>query len=337
MKKILSALKIIVPLALGIFLVWYIHQSLSELEKETLFTSLQNANYFWLILSIFLGLIAHWSRSYRWKFMFEPLGIEISLWNSFNAVMAGYFFNLLLPRAGEAARAGFISRNEGIPFEKSFGTILAERVIDLVVIAIICAITLSLQFDKLDEFREITLKAAGGDSSTGGHWFDYVIYAVIVFIILSLLVSIFYGKLRRIVYKVLSGLWDGLLSIFQMKKKWAFLGHTILIWILYLSMFAVCYQSIPETNALPLKAILAGFVAGTIGIIVVQGGIGIYPILVGASITLYLGMSSESSALNIHGYALGWLIWLTQTVLVIIFGSISLMLLSLKKKSVDLV
>ena len=332
MKKILSALKIIVPVTLGIFLVWYIHQSLSEQEKDTLYTSLKTANYFWLILSIILGLVAHWSRAYRWKFMFEPLGKKIKMANSFNAVMAGYFFNLLLPRAGEAARAGFISRNEDIPFEKSFGTILAERVIDLLCLGIICAITLSLQFDRLDEFKEIANRAAGGTNS-GGHWFDYIFTGIIAAIILALLISIFHSKLRAKVYKILGGLWDGLLSIFQMKKKWAFLGHTVFIWLLYLSMFAVCFQSIPETMNLPIKAILAGFVAGTIGIIVVQGGIGIYPILVGASITLYLGMSSESSALNIHGYALGWLIWLTQTVLVIAFGSISLMLLSFNKKS----
>lgn len=335
MKRSLSILKIVVPLALGMFLVWYMYNALSEKEKSDIFNSFAGANYFYLLLSIIFGLIAHVSRTIRWRYMFVPLGARIGFWNSFNAIMAGYFINLLAPRAGEPARAGFISKYEDVTFERSFGTIVAERVVDLVMLGLIVAITLFFQYDKIDAFREI-LSAATGEAEPGKtHWFTYVTYVIGALIVGALLVSIFNRKVRDKVKTLLLGIWDGLTSIFQLEKRWQYLGHTILIWVMYLLMFGICYQAIEDTASLPIGAILAGFVAGTIGIILVQGGLGIYPILVGATITLYLGTTIGSeNPLNLNGYALGWLIWLTQIVLIIPIGILSLILLPIQNKDV---
>ena len=335
MKKLIPFLKIIVPLALGVFLVWYMYSSLSEQERNDVFAAFGKANYFYLALSFLFGIVAHISRAIRWRYMFEPLGKTIGTWNSFNAVMAGYFINLLAPRAGEPARAGFISNYEDIPFEKSFGTIVAERVIDLAMLGIIVAVTLFLQFDKIDAFKEILSQAAGNTEPGKTHWFTYVTYVVAILIIGVVVLSIFHKGVRGKIKKLALGMWEGLKSIFQLKKRKEYLGHTILIWVMYLLMFGICYQAIEDTASLGVGALLAGFVAGTIGVILVQGGLGIYPILVGAAITLYIGTTPESdSVLNLNGYALGWLIWLTQIVLIIPLGILSLILMPLQNKDV---
>ncbi|NND77290.1 MAG: flippase-like domain-containing protein [Flavobacteriales bacterium] len=336
MKKIVPFLKILVPLALGVFLVWYMYDSLSDKERQDVFSAFGKANYFFLVLSFIFGLMAHLSRAIRWRYMFEPLGKNIGLWNSFNAIMAGYFINLLAPRAGEPARAGFISNYEDVPFEKSFGTIVAERVIDLAMLGIIVLITLFLQFDKLDQFKEILSQATGNVEQGKTHWFTYVTYLIAAVIVIVVILSIFHKGLRTKVIKLLMGMWEGLKSIFKLKKRKEYLGHTLLIWLMYLMMFGVCYQAIEDTSSLGLGAMLAGFVAGTIGVILVQGGLGIYPIFVGAAITLYIGASPGSdSVLNLNAYALGWLIWLTQIVLIIPIGILSLILMPIQNKDVE--
>jgi len=126
MKKIL---KIVLPLIFGGFLVWY---SLSKISISTLVTYFQNAKYSWIFLGLFFGVLSHLSRAYRWKFMLEPLGFKPKFINSTLAVLIGYLVNLAIPRAGEVSRAAVMTNYEGIPFEKGFGTIVAERIADLI-------------------------------------------------------------------------------------------------------------------------------------------------------------------------------------------------------------
>ena len=140
-KKIL---KIILPLVLGGFLVWY---SISKISIDVLLAYFKDANYSWIFLGLFFGILSHLSRAYRWKFMLEPLGFKPKFVNSVLAVLVGYLVNLALPRAGEISRATVLSNYEKVPFEKGFGTIVAERIADLIMMLAIVAITLFVQFD----------------------------------------------------------------------------------------------------------------------------------------------------------------------------------------------
>ena len=333
MKSLKATLKISIPLGLGIFLIWYMLQGLSPKEKEDLTNSLSQANYFYLVLSFLFGLLAHVSRAIRWGYMFESFGVKIKFWNSFHSVMAGYFINLLAPRAGEPARAGFLARNENVSFERSFGTIVAERVIDLLMLGSIFLVTIALQKDKLPAFQSLLDKAKDQVSPSSTHWFSYIFYVIVGALVLLLLYSLFNKNLRQKIIGIIKGIIEGLKTIFTLKKRWQFIGHTLFIWIMYVAMFGICFPSLDATSDLPISSVLAGFVAGATGIVLVQGGLGVYPILVSVALTLYLG-PSVGKLLNLDGYALGWLIWIPQTILIILLGILSLISLQMQKKHV---
>ena len=143
-----KTLKIILPLAFGGFLVWY---SLHDINTDEFIGYFTNANYWWISLGLIFGILSHLSRAYRWKFMLEPLGYKPAFANSTMAVLVAYLVNLTIPRAGEASRAAVMANYEDIPFEKGFGTIVAERIADLVMMLTIIAITLFVQFDFIFE------------------------------------------------------------------------------------------------------------------------------------------------------------------------------------------
>ena len=134
---------------MGVFLIWY---SLSKLSFDDLVTYFKNADYAWIFLAMLMGLLSHLSRAYRWLYQLEPLGYNVKLGNSIMAVFATYLINYTIPRAGEVARASILTNYEGVPFEKSFGTIVAERIADLIVMIGIISVTLFLQFDFIYQF-----------------------------------------------------------------------------------------------------------------------------------------------------------------------------------------
>ena len=139
-----SILKVVLPLLLGVALVWY---SLSQISVSTLVQYFKDANYSWIVLGVILGLLSHASRAYRWLFMAEPLGYKPKFANSFMAVYSAYLINFTIPRAREIARASILTNYEGVPFDKGFGTIVAERVADTIMLLIIIAIALFLEFE----------------------------------------------------------------------------------------------------------------------------------------------------------------------------------------------
>ena len=136
--------KVILPLLLGGFLVWY---SFTIVSPKELVGYFKNANYWWIALGLFFGILSHLSRAYRWKYLLEPMGYKPKFINSTLAVLVAYLMNLFLPRAGEVTRAAVMTNYEKIPFEKGFGTIVAERIADLTMMLLIILITLSVQFD----------------------------------------------------------------------------------------------------------------------------------------------------------------------------------------------
>jgi uncharacterized protein (TIRG00374 family) len=311
LKKIIFS---ILPIALGVFLIWYSLSKLKPSDINAIKSSFQTANYWWVALSLFFGILSHLSRAYRWNFMLEPLGYKPKFANNVMAVLISYLVNLIVPRAGEFARATAISKYESIPFEKAFGTIVSERIADVIMLLSIIATAFLLQTELLTQyfFKD--------DSSNS----NYVLYAFIALGILALLFfrlirksnNIFIQKIQNFVY----GLIQGVVSIFKMKKKWAFIFHTFFIWTMYLLMFYVTIFALPETSNLPFSAIIVGFVVGGLSMALTNGGLGTYPIFVASAITLY-GVT-ENPAL-----AFGWIMWTAQTVMVLVFGGISFLIL----------
>ena len=337
-SKIIAALKLILPLAFGFFLIWLFYDALCEEQKADLFSAFGRANYLWVLIALIFSFLSHVSRAVRWKYLLEPMGYKVKFWNSYHALMIGYIVNLAFPRAGEASRAGILTKTEGVPFQKGFGTILAERAVDVGMLGIVSLIGLGMQFDKFDSFKA---KIEGFQSGAGGCGNSMiftilgkvVFYGIILGAIAAVVLVIAKKSFRTKIVNFFKGLFEGVISIFKTKKKIHFIGHTFFIWIMYILMFSVCFYALETTAVLGIDAMLAGFIAGTIGIILVQGGIGVYPALVGLIVTTYLA-PNEPGILP-DALALGWIIWTSQTLLMIILGLISLAINSRNVKFIN--
>lgn len=333
-KAVVGALKVVVPLALGIWLVLHFYNALSEPQKSELFAAFRQARPGWLLLSVFLGWLSHVSRAWRWRYLLDHMGHRVGFWNSYHAVLTGYFMNMLLPRAGEASRAVMLYRAERVPFERGFGTILAERAVDMVILLTIALVTLALQVDKLDLFQErITAFQAqqgdgAGEGTSGVPW--------VLIIGLVLMVGLLAGGYLLLTRPALQarfkdgvrGLVEGIRSVFSTRDKGPFLLHTLLIWGLYVAMFWVGFFALEGTRAVPPAGIMAGFIAGSVGIVLVQGGIGVYPAFVALIVSVYMAPPEGGGLLRPDALAMGWLLWVAQTLMIIVLGGLSLLLIS---------
>ncbi|HET8809937.1 MAG TPA: lysylphosphatidylglycerol synthase transmembrane domain-containing protein [Flavobacteriaceae bacterium] len=312
-KKLRHILKIVLPLALGVLLIWYSISSATPAEREKLWENISHADLFWVFLSIFCGFLSHFSRAYRWKYLLEPMGYQPKLANRFMAVMIAYLANLGIPRSGEVLRAATLTSYENVPFEKGFGTIISERIADLCMLLLIVGIATLLQTDNvLRYFSENNINPFMG---------------ILVLLVLLVLGLVFVKLIRKSTHPLLVkvknfavGLLEGMKSILRLKRKKAFLFHTFFIWAMYVLMFYVMKFAIPETSQLEIGAVLVAFVVGSFAISVTNGGIGIYPIAIGAVLVWYQ-IDQQS------GEAFGWVIWGSQTLLNIVLGGLSFVLL----------
>ncbi len=298
---------------------------------------MSTANYWWILLAIPIGVLSHFVRAIRWKMLIETMEYKPKNSNMFFAVMIGYFSNLAIPRLGEVSRCAVLTTYEDIPFNKSFGTVITERALDMMVFFFLFFMTLTLQADRLSGFidNEIykPLQTKFDLSfNLSGSFFLIIILVFLVFgsIILILRKRIFSNKLFLKLKEIVFGLVDGIKSLVKLRNVWLFGFYTFAIWALYLLMAYIVFFSIPASSKLGLDAGLAVLVLGSIAFMVSQGGIGLYPIIVAGTLALY-GVD------YVHGLALGWLIWTSQNLTIAVVGIISLILLPLlnNRKNVE--
>ena len=300
---------------LGIALVWY---SLSKISVDELLTYFKNADYLYIGLGLFFGLLSHLSRAYRWKYMIEPMGYTLRLPNSIMAVFATYLVNYTIPRAGEITRATILTNYEGVPFEKGFGTIVAERFADMVVMLGIITITLFLEFEFIYKFFAELFEVKSLVFGITG----FLIVPILIYLLIKRSQSKFALKIKTFV----NGLIEGIMSIFKMKHKWPFIGHTLFIWAMYVLMFYVTTFSISETSNIPFAAVLIGFISASFSIAATNGGIGSYPVAVYAAFSIF-SIAKEPSI------AFGWIMWSSQTLMIIVLGGLSLIYLPIYNRT----
>ena len=327
-KAVLGALQIVLPLALGLWLVFYFYDQLDHDQREELFQAFRDAHWGWLCLCIVIGWLSHLSRAWRWRYLLRHLGYTVPITNAYHATMIGYFMNLLLPRAGEASRAMALQRTEGVPFAQGFGTILAERAVDLIGLAAIALTTVLLQLDDLQLYMD-RIQAFGGGATQaddGAPWLPWLVGAlVLTAVILGYLVWV-RPSWRERVRSVGAGLWQGILSVWHTRDKGWFILHTAIIWGLYVLMFGVGSLALEATAQVPVAGIMAGFVAGTVGIVLVQGGIGVYPAFVALIVSIHMP-AVDGGLVHPAALAIGWLLWVAQTAMLILLGGLSLILI----------
>ncbi|WP_440134849.1 lysylphosphatidylglycerol synthase transmembrane domain-containing protein [Chitinophaga sancti] len=325
-KSLRTIINFSIFLAIGLGLIWLVTHNLTAQEKEDIISSFRRANYWLIIPVIFVGIASHWYRAVRWKLLMEPLGYHPSTLNTFFAVMVGYLANLAIPRLGEVTRCGLVARYENIPAEKLVGTMIAERAVDMLVLMLLMLITVVLQLDIVGIFftRNIwePLQAKAGGNRTwilAGILIALVVLAYIAFRLIAR------SKIGDKVKAIFRGVWEGVLSIGKMQKKGWFIFYSLFIWVLYFTMMYLGFLCMDETRSLGIGAALSVLCFGSIGMIATQGGIGAYQILVQQTLILY-GIHATT------GYAFGWIVWLAQTLMVIVIGFASLVALPVYNK-----
>ena len=315
MKKVLTLLKKLIPLAIGVFFIYLSYSNTTPEDRQNIIKYIKNADFKYVFLSAFFGILSHISRAIRWKYLLNPLGYYPKTINSILSVLIGYFSNLGIPRSGEVLRATAMDRYENIPFQKGFGTVIAERVVDLILLMFLILLALGLQYDLI----------------TGYLSFDNInLFETLLALLLSalsflLLRKFFLQSTHPVTEKIKQfflGIWEGMLSIKKMKNKGLFIAHTFFIWLMYVLMFWVIKFSIPETTSLGMNAMIPAFVVGGLSISATNGGIGIYPYSV-SLVLIAFGISKES------GLAFGWIMWTCQTLMVVSFGALAFFTLPL--------
>lgn len=304
---------------IGAGLVFYSFSSTSHEDRQKILESIQNANLLWVFLSIFIGILSHISRAIRWSYLLAPMGYKPRLINNVLIILISYFANTLVLRSGEFLRATALTTYENVPFEKGFGTIVTERIVDVLMLLLVIIAALLFQTDII----------LGILQEKGIGLFGSLLLLILGVVGLFIAIRVIKKSNSKFAVKIknfLNGLLDGVMSIFKMKRKGAFILHTFFIWSCYVAMFWVIKFTVPETVDLPLGAFLVAFVAGAFAMAATNGGLGLFPIVVTAALSVY-GVSKTS------GDAYGWIMWTAQTLMVVIFGTISFVVLPLLNRN----
>jgi len=311
-------LSLTIPLFIGLGIIYYQYTTLTPEELEKIKISFIKADYFYIYLSLFIALFGFWSRAYRWKFALQHLGYYTKFHNNLLTVCVSYLVNLTIPRSGEVSRAMLLKKYEDVPFDKAFGTIVAERIVDMLIFLLFVAIGFLLQFDTIYQYL-----------IKNGVEFETLIWTGILgFVLIIIFIFVWIYAEWNIILKLkqkLSGLIEGMQSILKMKDKWKYIFHSFFIWFSYLAMFYVTIFALPETTNISFDVVVMGFIFGTLAVGFTNGGLGAYPLAVASILGLY-GISEGI------GTAFGYLIRVSQTLLTIFLGLLSYLLLPILNK-----
>lgn len=327
-KKLLSVAKFTVFLGLGLFLIWWSLRQIPDNKWNEFRDSLRNANYL-LLAPVFLILTAsHLLRALRWKILMEPMGYRPRTLNTFFAVMIGYLANLAIPRLGEVLKCTLLARYEKVPAEKLVGTIVAERAVDVVSLGIVFLLTLVTQYDILAAYGEsLFLQLV-----SKGHKISLPVILLITSLLLVLIIAIrvwfrqfAHLKIVIVIKKIIAGIWEGLISIRQVKQKGLFIVYSAGIWLLYTAGTWVGLLATSGTAHLGWGEALSALAFGSIGMIVTPGGIGAYAFFIAKVLEEYQ-VPFEL------GFANGTLQWFAQFLIVLLAGGVSLLLLPVYNK-----
>lgn len=311
-KKIGKFLSVFIPLFLGVILVIYNYNSYSESEIEIIKSHFLKADYKYVFFSGVLAFIGYVLRAYRWRYTLQYVGYHSPFSLNLIAVSIGYFINLTIPRSGEVSRALLLKKYKNIPFDKSFGTIISERIIDFIILLLFIFVAIILEFETLNNFLSENIPLQKLKIILG-------VGIVVFFVFLYLYNQSRLPIILKIKHKI-SGLIEGMLSVFKMPNKWPFIIYTLLIWLTYIAMFYSVIFALDETKNISLGAVIVAFVIGSLTIAFTNGGFGFFPILIQKILLLY-AVPKEA------GEAFGWIVWSSQFVITIILGSLAFILL----------
>lgn len=328
-------LKFVVFIAIGFLFIYWFLLKLPPEQKQEIWASFKSADYAWVAVTMAVCLASHFVRALRWRLLYKPLGREPRLLPTFGAVVVAYMANMAFPRLGEVLRCAVLRTSDGIAVEKSLGTVITERITDVVLNALIILVGTLLIVGDIREwvFEGLSAKADSLPSTT-------VVIAAIVAagVIAVALYKLLYKRLLKYAFfsridKLLRGMFDGVKSILHLDRRSAVLYfvYSALIYGFYILGGLVMMQAFPETSGLGFNAAFLLYFLGSVGMMFSQGGIGVYPVLVQMALAVYAVPKAA-------GLACGWLLWGAQQAVVIAVGMLFMIYFSIaKRKSKDAV
>ena len=336
LKKIL---KFILFFGVGIFFIYLSIKDLTtediQMLKESAAEVKKGSAWIFLAISLVIGAFSHYFRALRSVLLLEPLNYKIRKSMSFFAVMVCYLANLAFPRLGEVLRCTFLQQYEKVPFQKSLGTVVTERAIDLILLLIVVGIAILLNTNILYELKvgDTTL-GEGLSQKIVGMLQNFTLYYLLAgLILLIVIIYVTRKKWNKIHFFVkikhfFIGIWQGLISIKDLKHPILFVIYSLMIWVCYFLGTYFCFFAFDFLSGLGITVVFSCFAFGLIGFVVGPGGLGAYPLIIAGTLVLY-GVDYNA------GLAAGWVGWGVQTLMVIVFGIISLIAASFMKRTAN--
>jgi len=315
-KALITILKYVIFLGLGIWITYYMLHKLSNEQQSQLIQAIEDINPWYLIPISIAGFFSHYIRAVRWKYLLETIDLRPTTANTFFAVMIGYATNMLLPRAGEVAKCTVLAKYESMPAHKMVGTIVAERAWDVLCLFVIAVGAFLLQMNAINAYVGSKMNIV--HEKIESHKIVLSVSLVVLVLAIGALVIIYRRNKESKGGQLLKEMTHGILSIIHMKKKWEFLGLTILMWVMYLMQIYIGLRSLHDTQHMSVLAALVVLVYGSLGLIITPGGIGAYPYLVQQI------LAGPYNIPEVPAQAFGWIAWALQTVVIIVLGLFSL-------------
>ena len=309
-------LRILIPIILGVFFLYITFVITSQEERLLIFDYIKSAKIEYLLLAMFLGASSDIVRGLRWQLLSKAIGYNSGRINSIPSVCMCYTSNMAIPRSGEVIRATVLSEYNKIPIGKAFGTIAAERVIDMSISITILFLVWALQYEIiLESFFEDNFLNFIDDN----FWLIFSSINIVIAIVFILILKV--ESIKRFFKSVL----EGFLSLTKLEGRLlTFVFLSLLIWMCYILAFFVIKFSVTELNAIENSLIFPAFVVGVFSISLSNHGLGVYPLAIALFLSNF-GINTEI------GLSYGWLAWSCQAIITLIFGGLSFFVLPLLK------
>ncbi|MCL2167978.1 MAG: flippase-like domain-containing protein [Lentimicrobiaceae bacterium] len=327
-------IQLFIFLGLGIFFIWLSVKDLTQKDIEIIKNSASGILNFnsllFISISMVCGIVAHYFRALRNILLIDPLGYSVRKITAFYSVMTCYLANLAIPRLGEVLRCTFLQRYDKIPFQKSIGTVVVERAFDFLIFLLLFILIVFFNRGLISELEISQQFVEWVNDKWLFLWsMKYVTLGIIIGVILFFFIfknrsKRQFKKISEFIKRMVEGLWQGLISIKDLKHPWLFVIYTVAIWVFYfLGTFSCMFAFHFLQHLGPMPAFIV-LVVGSIGFMIAQGGLGAYPLFVAGILVLY-GVNYA------QGLAAGWIGWTAQTLMILIVGVPVLILSSFLK------
>lgn len=314
-------IQLVVLLCIAIALIYWQYQQLSPEQWIEIKKSLSQTRWSYLFVALLVGFLSHLLRALRWRLLLQASGYTSRIATTTSAVLLAYLSNALIPRLGEVVRCTSLRKTDKVPFEKSVGTVISERVFDVFSLLVLFLLVFGMEYQRLAGYGKTLITAFFYDENG-------VFKTMKLLLILLLMISgvvFFWWLIKKSKFQKLKQLFESLLeglqSIIKLKEKILFLFYSICMWIMYVAMVWIALKAVPDTAHLSWTVAMAITAFGSIAVMLTPGGIGAYPPIAAAILFLF-------DIATPAGLALGWVSWTMQTVVVLILGIIALLYIS---------